>query len=870
MALKDRKTKTKERQNPSFPNPPLNANVQWSFSSGEDAVDLYWEDPSLLPNNNDYDILGVNVYRAFDSEYGPYHRLNDNPIGALFYRDQTTLLNVEEEDVSGRFLSANDETGEWTFRTQNYPIHKPSDPKTYANSSMDVVVYIDGKQVRPARVIGETGEVVLQTKPTYNAATNERIDAVLPRPDSEVTCSYSYRVNNVDHGLYKRVFYRVTTVGYSSWDGLLKETPLNWTEALHIHQMENLDYIWEEAIRRNRWILDQGGERVKVFIHKNRGIPCGCHRRYSDPHPYNDCHTCFPPGTLVRAERGYVPIEEIRIGEKVLTQDGTFREVLATMKNPFSGDLVELRSSVSASKILTTPSHPFLTLDGFHDGREGRCGPGENCTKYIRNGDGLSGSYDINKVPSGKYWARCQMRSVRGGDRRALGTHPTKEEARAAIDSYRNLYQPGHTLIWKGAGELEDEDWLVSKWPFLEESLDVLEVPDAYVGSPGRRGPKSYQVTSEFLWVVGLYLAEGSAGTRSIHFSLHRKETEFQERLFKFFSEMGFDPKLYTTSDNGVDVTIHSSTLAEWWPVWLGKSCYEKAIPEELMRLPPKQQQYILNGIYDGDGWKNGLEVTQTSEILALQISEILHRLGKQPLLRQQHSYIPIEGTGNMRATAYTVSWEADDFHHTNRKGRWAFRSGESEGLLARVSEVDRVSYDGPVYNLTVEGNHTYVVQGVVVHNCFGTGIRGGYEGPYEVLMAPPDSERRISQSERGRDDELTYDVWTGPRPLLSHRDFFVKLNGERYSIGGVRMPTNRGNVLQQHFSVNLLEDNDIRYKVPVVGTDSLAFPETRIMAWDDDPDLVRYPQVTGTKSSPEGIQERGRTPVWENISGGS
>lgn len=444
MTHRDRKTTIKERQNPTHPNPPLNANVQWSFASAEDAVDIYWDNPALLPNNTGFGIIGVNVYRSFDSEYGPYHRLNDNPIGATYYRDMTTLSNVVDEDVSARFLAANDETGEWSFRTENYPIIKPYDSKTVANSAEDVVLYIDGQMVRPARVIGETGEVVLQTKPSYDVATNERIEAILPRPDSVVLCSYSYRPNQVDTSLYKRTFYRITTVGYDSWDGQLKETPLNWAEALHIQQMENLDYIWREAIRRNRWILDQGGERVKVFIHKYRGIPCGCHRRYSDPHPYNACEICY------------------------------------------------------------------------------------------------------------------------------------------------------------------------------------------------------------------------------------------------------------------------------------------------------------------------------------------------------------------------------------------------------------------------------------------GTGIRGGYEGPYEILLAPPDTERQIMQSERGREDGMAYDVWTGPRPLLSQRDFFVKLNGERYSIGAVRMPTNRGNVLQQHFGVNLLPDSDIRHKVPIQGTDALAFPETRTMDWDDVPDEIRYPQITDSNSSPEGIQERGRTPVWENISGSS
>lgn len=441
---RDRKTTTKERQNPTHPNPPLNSNVQWSFSSPTKAIDIYWDDPALLANNTGFEILGVNVYRSFDSELGPYHRLNTNPIGSLFYRDETKADTIIEEDVSGRFVARPDEAGNWVFRTLNFPITRPNDPQSIANTVTDAQVFIDGVEVPVANVVGHTGDVTLQTAYRYDVATNQRLDPILPRPDSVVTCTYSYNTNLLDASLYQRTFYRVTTVGRDKWDNILKETPLAWTNALHIQQMENLDYIWREAIRRNRWILDQGGERVKVFIHKYRGIPCKCTKRYDDPHPKNDC---------------------------------------------------------------------------------------------------------------------------------------------------------------------------------------------------------------------------------------------------------------------------------------------------------PK---------------------------------------------------------------------------------------------------------------------------------CFSTGFLGGYEGPFEMLMAPPDTERSIRQSDRGRHQEMTYDVWTGPSPLLSQRDFMVKLNGDRYSIGPVRMPTNRGNVLQQHFNVSVLDHQDIRYQVPVTGTDTLAFPETRTMKWDDYGDEVRYPQITEKSEVFNGIEERGRTPVYENINYGS
>ena len=61
--------------------------------------------------------------------------------------------------------------------------------------------------------------------------------------------------------------------------------------------IEKLDYIWREAVRRNRWILDQGGERIKIFIRKAVGISCGCssdtHR-----HPSATCEVCFGTGII--------------------------------------------------------------------------------------------------------------------------------------------------------------------------------------------------------------------------------------------------------------------------------------------------------------------------------------------------------------------------------------------------------------------------------------------------------------------------------------------------------------------------------------------------------------------------------------------
>lgn len=437
----DRKKEITEKQNPIHPLPPLNLNVLWAFYAPNNGVDIRWDDPSQLGGNSDWDILGVNIYRSTDSEYGPYEKLNEQPVGSTFWRDETRNEFVEKENVSDQFVARGEENeqGRWIFKTQNFPIVKEDSEAVHANHPSDVNIWIDGEEVIPAVVSGETGEIELSRSPIYNKQTNQKEDPILPNPDSTVLCTYRYNTNLLQRKHYQRVFYRITAVGRRDWDNTLRETPLEETEAKTIHHMENNSYIWEEAIRRNGWILDQGGERVKVFIRKYMGKKCDC---------------------------------------------------------------------------------------------------------------------------------------------------------------------------------------------------------------------------------------------------------------------------------------------------------------------------------FDGD-FKNAVNDCS---------------------------------------------------------------------------------------------------------NCFGTGYQGGYEGPYDITIAPMNAEKTVEWSERGLYVEQDYDSWTGPSPLLSQRDFIVKQNNDRLAVSGVKVPTNRGNVLQQHFNLEMIDENDIRYDVPVTGVESLHYPETREFDPEDNPSETRNPQITEKEEVPDELEERGRTPTYENI----
>ena len=68
---------------------------------------------------------------------------------------------------------------------------------------------------------------------------------------------------------------------------------------------------------------------------------------------------CLVAGTQITTPNGNKPIEELTVGDLVLTHTGTFKEVTDTM-NRVAQDLIEIETG--SSKINITKNHPVLTV----------------------------------------------------------------------------------------------------------------------------------------------------------------------------------------------------------------------------------------------------------------------------------------------------------------------------------------------------------------------------------------------------------------------------------------------------------------------------------------------------------------------------
>jgi hypothetical protein len=311
--------------------------------------------------------------------------------------------------------------------------------------------------------------------------------------------------------------------------------------------------------------------------------------------------------------------------------------------------------------------------------------------------------------------------------------------------------------------------------------------------------------------MIGMYLAEGYSGKRSIGFGLHLNEIEFQDRLMRIFKGYGFKVRVDHRKGLGVTVSVSSSMLAEWFPAWMGKRCYNKHIPNELMLLPERKARALLRGIFDGDGSKSAPELGQTSEILALQVTEILQRLGEQPTNRLQRAKA-LTPNGNERALCFVTSHSKDGFDHAHRKGRWNF-GGD---LLAQIVEWEQVGYDGEVFNLEVDGDHTYVAQNTLVHNCFGTTFMGGYYDQIDVFVDVNPSPNVVQVSNFGKLEVNSTVMFMSNFPLAKPNDLIVEPTNRRWRVVQVNTVTEKRYIVQQYLQVEEVERSDSEYGAPV------------------------------------------------------
>lgn len=228
----------------------------------------------------------------------------------------------------------------------------------------------------------------------------------------------------------------------------------------------------------------------------------------------------------------------------------------------------------------------------------------------------------------------------------------------------------------------------------------------------GRRvaAPSTIELTDEALFAFGYFAGDGFASTikgkgRFVSFSGNNgKKHDALQRCKAWAESVGMHVGTYHQKDSqGIEIRAYSAEWAMWFKKHFGEGAANKFLPEFLLKLSKRQTNVVMCGLMASDGYerRGRNEYVTMAPSLAANVAHLSMRAGHKPCITRQS-----DKSGN----AYVV----------------AYSNGVRKGLV-----VESIKFRNPkrnngkreiVYDLTIDGDPSFVLGTVVVHNCHRIG----------------------------------------------------------------------------------------------------------------------------------------------------
>ena len=223
------------------------------------------------------------------------------------------------------------------------------------------------------------------------------------------------------------------------------------------------------------------------------------------------------------------------------------------------------------------------------------------------------------------------------------------------------------------------------------------------------------QLNRQFGRLVGLFLAEGHTTQSAAFwsFNINELETLVAEVANAVYDCLGLTAKVVLKHDsNTAQVQVHSTECAVLFEELCGHLAEGKRVSSHISTSPAECLKGVLSGWMDGDVNVGKRAVTVSKE-LALNMFDIANAVGLCPSMHI-HTTEGTRGDGIYRQRSWSVGW--------GESGR-AWAEQDDGAQWRRVKGIETYDYDDYVYNLEVENDHSYIADGLGVHNCWAYGL---------------------------------------------------------------------------------------------------------------------------------------------------
>jgi pyruvate-formate lyase-activating enzyme len=438
------------------------------------------------------------------------------------------------------------------------------------------------------------------------------------------------------------------------------------------------------------------------------------------------CSYCFSGETRVITNRGVVRLDSLlpakRItmpdggeagyepGWEALTSEGTFSPIQQVFRHPYGGQMIEI-TPYYLPGFLCTPNHRVLATTDPEAPlswiQAGLLRPGHylSVPKPATTAASNPVSIDVMDVLAGFTHSYRVPRQLGPTDISFIMT------ASAAGASSREL-RHCRSRVRRGTWEYDRVRGVV------DEGESVRSFKEHRPGIP-----RTLVLDERFAELLGWYCAEGCVvrsrnrpNSHQVAISLGPDEEQqayhVKELLWRVFGVNASITRQLTT----VSVTFSKSSVALLLKAICGARAAEKRVPTALLSSSRGVVDAFLSAFVAGDGhrYPNGkISLTTVSEELAFGIAYLALRQGHlsaiYPAALPETKVIAGRIVRQARAQ-YTVVW----YESAMKRRSWE----RATHYLVPIRSVAAHDFHGFVYNLEIEGSHTYTANFAAVHNC--------------------------------------------------------------------------------------------------------------------------------------------------------
>lgn len=232
-----------------------------------------------------------------------------------------------------------------------------------------------------------------------------------------------------------------------------------------------------------------------------------------------------------------------------------------------------------------------------------------------------------------------------------------------------------------------------------------------------------YKISDELLWLLGRFVADGVISDSEVILSIGMDKISDFDRISIYHRIYKHTKSCYRVVFNKTSELYHFVSKYNF-----GKGAINKNIPVEILELPKEKLKIFLDGYWSGDGCsiKDTVirQATTISRKLALMLVLAVQKVystGCKVYFDKRPDRCEIEGRIVNQNDTYMVRFLTE-----NLKSSFFV---ENDFVWYPIKNIKKEGLKKVIYNIEVEDDHTYIVNGATVFNCQDFSVAGKQKG---------------------------------------------------------------------------------------------------------------------------------------------